>query len=420
MTIKIPIFKSCLLAASLAQFTCSLSAEIALALFNSEMFKPEAYGIQDDLVKKQVNNLKDQYCIEVKIPNSPNSLFFPVEGIQPTTEEAGLYSGARNIEDKAITSWYIKIFQEKFTKTENANNAWKTSFTNAFRKIASDPVGRVLLYRLIIECTRLDITNMDKPFNCCAQDIIIPTKNIADRKNCCRLQISTDPKSDMAFSPRGILFFNLTDTSGLNVFTKKTTQTFDTFEEETFPLDIGLFHEMLHWFHFLQHPTKFINANKKEANVFKYPFRCYYGDATDIITWHSAIRIDAEEIATILGCPHYNNEEHIKLIPLDAFLMKNKQPTDIETRRGYIPASDKFLNGEDLSENTYRLSRSKNAKEKCYLRFGHNSECIDETDIYEIPQRYELAHKVAIDCYKEITGQHPTHWNLIPGQAIQK
>ena len=70
MIIKIPIFKSCLLAASLAQLTCSLSAVTQLQL------PPNTPGLQNETIQKNVNG-KPTECLHIIIPNTNYSLFFP-------------------------------------------------------------------------------------------------------------------------------------------------------------------------------------------------------------------------------------------------------------------------------------------------------------------------------------------------------
>ena len=83
----------------------------------------------------------------------------------------------------------------------------------------------------------------------------------------------------------------------------------------------------------------------------------------------------------------------------------------------YIPQCEKFLKGDDLSENTYRLSRSQNGVHH-YIRFGHG-ECINpNNDAHVIPDRFLLAYRIARDCYFQITNQQPQNWDLAQGQAI--
>lgn len=114
------------------------------------------------------------------------SIRFSKSGCQPTTDEAGEYSGARitkGEDSKKVTSWYMyafggkaaepymdtKIIQDDSIKglypafgndgrniiTVPGGNKFKKKFWNQFKLIASDPVRRVLLYRLLIEIKRV-------------------------------------------------------------------------------------------------------------------------------------------------------------------------------------------------------------------------------------------------------------------------
>jgi hypothetical protein len=113
-------------------------------------------------------------------------IFFPVDGSQPTTEQAVKWSCA-NVQDDAVTEWYMKMFglqtEELHMGFSNASNSItpdsiitldnsvgeqktgicvlgetpatrKDAFIENFRIIASTSVGRVLLYRLLIEIRR--------------------------------------------------------------------------------------------------------------------------------------------------------------------------------------------------------------------------------------------------------------------------
>ena len=77
--------------------------------------------------------------------------------------------------------------------------------------------------------------------------------------------------------------------------------------------------------------------------------------------------------------------------------------------RGFIPLSDRFLNGDDLSENVYRISKTQKPFTHRYMRFGHSDQSIKPVTMNPIPNRFLLAHRVAQDCYQNITGDLPLH-----------
>ena len=80
----------------------------------------------------------------------------------------------------------------------------------------------------------------------------------------------------------------------------------------------------------------------------------------------------------------------------------------------YIPKADKFLNGDDLSENVYRASK------RLPMRFGHVNISINNFCILMHPHRFKLAHRVAFYCYYEITGNILEDWNYAIGEAISR
>ena len=131
-------------------------------------------------------------------------LYFPIDGFQPATDEAGQYSGARynNPDNNRVTDWWVRVFggndavnaihrgmydrllelQMGFDSTNNPVHIIKVNvvgapvnferqFWQAFRTIAADPVGRVLLYRLLLEIRRLDRPGRN---GCCGDDVVLP------------------------------------------------------------------------------------------------------------------------------------------------------------------------------------------------------------------------------------------------------
>ena len=48
-------------------------------------------------------------CVRVPVPNTRCTICFPCDGSQPSTQDAGLWSGA-NDANPAVTDWWIRIF----------------------------------------------------------------------------------------------------------------------------------------------------------------------------------------------------------------------------------------------------------------------------------------------------------------------
>jgi hypothetical protein len=148
-----------------------------------------------ELQQGVIGNPEEQLVGDCKhfIINGKN-VYFPTTGIQPTTEQAIKLSRADILrgtpENNAVAEWYMRMFgwipaddtpsntsesegrlQIGF-KGENEPTAIITlesgddknpehqeekkhiAFWRAFRQIAADPVGRVLLYRILIEIRR--------------------------------------------------------------------------------------------------------------------------------------------------------------------------------------------------------------------------------------------------------------------------
>ena len=274
---------------------------------------------------------------------------------------------------------------------------FEQQFWQNFRQIAADPVGRVLLYRLLIEIRRVD----DSGINGCWEDGITTTDPTLKNRNKTRsIEVYYSNKSSFNFSKQRI-----------NIFLQN--KTLQTFKIENGYLttagDIALFHEMLHWFHFLRHTTRYL-SNRLYATSFKYNTRCYYGDVCGLCVWGE---IRGEEIATILGSPDHNQAAYINLMPNGCFYQNDPGrgiAVNVQRNQVFIPQSDKFLNGDDLSENVYRISKTQINPTHRYMRFGHSDQPIQSVTMDPIPNRFRLAHKVAQNCYQNIIGNLPLHW----------
>jgi hypothetical protein len=127
--------------------------------------------------------------------------------------------------------------------------------------------------------------------------------------------------------------------------------------------DVGLAHEIIHWFHALRYYSRFINEKEAKAGTIRLDGtnikgkRCkinpiiignyFYGANSDMwrysaLPWVTGNNINFEEMRTILGSPKWSN---VKV---------------------------NYIEGDDISENLYRASRD------IPIRFGH-----DNYDFYE-------------------------------------
>ncbi|MFQ6722961.1 MAG: hypothetical protein ACLRFH_00970 [Opitutales bacterium] len=434
----------------------SLTSLVQAAQFH---LPPGTPGLQHENAQSPLNPFMD--CVHIHIPNTTCHLYFPIDGSQPTTTEAGQYSGARfvgQLGDDLVTDWWVRVFggnravnwsrpddQQLLNQPPdipmgfdiNGNiahiinvkhlslcagwNSLRISFWQAFRQIAADPVGRVLLYRLLIEIRRVD---SDTSTQGCEEkgdrdnDEIIRDDDINKKcrsikinqaiEGCCFKIGDNGAQIDFEDLNRGTFVFYFVKNHG-TLLTKNQDR----------PVDVALFHEMLHWFHYLRRLQRVLENKSGKPDSFKYVLRCYYGNQTELCVW--GLICNVEEIATILGSPNHNNQEFIRLMHEDAFLLAgnpnlinnpNFIMVNINGVPQYIPYSERFLNGDDLSENAYRASKD------LPIRYGHVNTSISSYNIFNIPSRFILAHRVAFYCYYEVTGQILRMWNFGPGEAI--
>lgn len=370
--------------------------------------------------------------ISIYVSNPDCTLLFPQNGTQPTTQEAGLCSGARNIGnagDAMVTEWYVRAFggnnavvlATDMPDIIDNNVCWgfgnrhiiqadpviAQQFWQAFLVIAQDPVGRVLLYRLLIEIRRLDHPNGN---GCCENGIAL----LNARNNVRTVYITANPYQGFSFNViNGVGFINFDPNRPVlnTIRIANDNNTIDTYQDNAASYDICLFHELLHWFHFLRHPNRFFESKSNDPALYRYLLRSYYGDLSELYTWGS---IDDEELRTILGSPDYNNEWYRALMSMNAFVQGSPIPVALGLT---LPANASFFNGDDLSENAYRLSRNEHGR-RTHMRFGHGA-CINPCHLQRPSgDRFWLAHRVAIGCYHHITGVIP-NWPLRSGGAAQ-
>ena len=294
------------------------------------------------------------------------------------------------------------------TTIDGTPKNFEQQFWQAFLTISANPVGRVLLYRLLIEIRRVDDTGN----GCCEDGIILDLR----RNNLRTIEVRyTTNGFSFVYADRCINF----DLRNLETLTLHINHNRGGImgQGEKRPNNVALFHEMLHWFHYLRNFQKVLENKKEDALSFKYAMRCYYGDQSELCIWGA--NCNAEEISTILGIPNHNKANHLAYIATNSYLSLINMPHDPivvlnNGVRSYIPNSERFLNGEDLSENAYRCSRG------LHMRFGHTDKTANLIDILNPPLRYQLAHIVAVECYTEITGQQPINWRFRAGEAIKR
>lgn len=370
-------------------------------------------------------NLYGPFKIQINIK-------FPKKGKQPTTAEAALWSCA-NINDDAVTEWYMRMFgwtapeenekkplemgfgiadngkklisapiihaydkgddleeQEEIMTFELQNIFWQT-----FRQIASNPVGRVLLYRLLIEIRRVDkngnecierqYTHLRKP----------DKRQLFYRKTNLSIYITSLIKDDWTYftgkiwqgkarQARIMCYFleerePMTLVHGIwpNFYTEDAVES-DSENDFSIYNQTRLFHEMLHWYQQLRDPVR---VTRETAIAHPYSafhlIQHFYGSPPSTnqnqlmpyLSWIINPRLEGDEFRVICGDRPDRSQTYLE--------------------------EDAFLEGDDLSENALRCSLD------AHMRFGHG-------EAIAFPMSYSalfVAYKTALSCVKNITGQ---------------
>lgn len=371
---------------------------------------------------KTINNIPDQECIHVIVPRTPavcavgvaqamnmeGNIYFPADGTQPTTEEAVKYSCANidNREDSPITDWYMMMFgvipvnqaaigaaiavgnpDNNVPLTPNYVQAgWRTDYLNMnaypqriisfdasvdgtqvddlsisgqqigkrdlfireFRKIASTSVGRVLLYRILIEIRRHNLGGNVGVFE--VEDVY--RIFIQDRNQLRSILIQYG--NNIQFSYDGILEIsnNLVNSSVIGTSIDNNGYTNIVFGFQS-GLDINLFHELGHWYHLLRKYAR--SRSEMDINLLQHSIGKYL--------WNN---LDGSESDNRVDC--------------STWYWRGERGANFEEIRNIIGSSrdidENYLEGDDLSENLYRLCSG------APLRFGHRDNSVpnDDTD----------------------------------------
>ena len=273
----------------------------------------------------------------------------------------------------------------KIIDMDGMDNDQRAAFISDFRKIASNLVGRELLYRILIEIRRYKDKDGVR-VGVIGADVLKDTwQDLLIARNECRSTM-------IKWSNKGN-YFNLGGrTIGFRSMNIMTT-TVSALVGDNHPIrlleresSIGLFHEMIHWFHWLRQPERFNQEsagypivfeeglerliNLHETNINETLGGYFWGNLdgansqdrwkVSAIPWlhesrnHKIFWVNFEEIRAILGAP---TEEQYR-----AKVIKNEYHED-----HYY-----YLNGDDLSENKYRVSLKKK------IRFGHGDQAFYE------------------------------------------
>ncbi|MDR0556109.1 MAG: hypothetical protein LBG20_03870 [Holosporaceae bacterium] len=381
-------------------------------------------------------NLHVAHPVAAAVPVAGDTnIYFPEDGHQPTTQEAVEYSCA-TVNDPRIIEWYVAMFGGSSTIGVGANavnfnqaggidikagfgNAppgggnqprqkiilldasmthvgccrscsydYHDNFWNLFRQVAANPVGRILLYRLLIEIRRIDNTGDG------IAEVTLGIRPSAIRNRSRRISVIRTHGNEWNFFPDGRIEFADNNNSPIPTVIDRNRTALKKRE-----LCIAMFHEMLHWYHCLRDTVRMNveNPHDLSANLNNPILNYYFGGVnpnTINNTWNQDNqRVAIEDMRTILGVtPGING--------LDGNPINN------------------FLNGDDLSENLFRCALNyqniAQRRPRVYMRYGGSIIIHDVGSLNVIV----LAHNVAFTTMSAIVINAAGNWTFVKNGAI--
>jgi hypothetical protein len=246
------------------------------------------------------------------------------------------------------------------------------------RRIASTSVGRVLLYRILIEIRRHNPGGNVG----CLENIIPPHMNLLIRNGLRSISIIWD-NVQFYFGGAGEIGINniTTNLSSIGKEGSTVAGSYDSIINHKLSVDVSLFHEMNHWFHYLRYPDRY----EDEYNRYQIGIHI---DGTNFaamgLPGNPAIRAGiALTTVAALGIYYWRviggwanmNISEAKWYAWKTGGAAQEQRPDFEEIRNilglenrHLPPGLIFYNGDDLSENLYRMSIG------VPLRFGYGAE----------------------------------------------
>jgi hypothetical protein len=398
-----------IVASVVSTFAAVLDLPDAPELYETRVLASEEYPV-GGLIEVALNGVFiEEYSKQVVIREKKTALhvaryyepyeqiyiYFPRDGHQPTTAEAVRYSCANvdNRENSPITDWYVRAFggdtgvelsqgraapvpdpapQLGFTAAvavapahiitvAGASPPFDRNFWQVFRAIASNPVGRVLLYRILIEIRR-----QNAGVGCVENSVLLNDAFIQDRNNC--RSISIHQGANAYDEGTHQILFTFDDTKEVNTVSINNNVNAIEIIRHPRSSDIGLFHEMLHWFHSLRDYKRYCLDGHGAYD--RQEFANLITPAGAII--NGVYQIGAMAYQIDIASHHYNGiapadngRRQVSARPWDGDYEEMR--TILGVPVGY--SAMHFKNGDDLSENLYRLSKANNIDRN--IRFGH-------------------------------------------------
>ena len=213
-----------------------------------------------------------------------------------------------------------------------------------------------MLYRLLIEIRRKkDIQWIPDP------TISISPARISDRNNCRSLCVEWRVDKCNAFSKDTARFGFNCEADGKRQCVGQTTEkgmailmycsSYNSYS------DIGMFHELCHWYHFLRNPCRYLNERTASNSTVRL-------NGTDI---RDSMRIPIGQYFWRHQIAVNNNRWKVSALPwIDSEGGWHVHFEEIRNILGVKKNISDYMEGDDLSENLYRISIGQP------IRFGHS------------------------------------------------
>jgi hypothetical protein len=287
---------------------------------------------------------------------------------------------------------------------QNFNN-YQNAFIRSFIQIASNPVGRLLLYRLLIEIIKSDHTKTTIVSNTEEEDFW--SDDEGKNKKSITLKFERGKISYSYENSELILdLFNSEERESFCV--KKWGHGFKIAKMEGLPIAISIFHEMLHWFHYLLDSKKVGFGETSSIN-----------DKVDDLPDLSNFSTELSQRFPILKKYYYDNRH-------PGNIWKADQLYDFSVEEMSVILGDFDDNGQnigyELSENlfrcslSYQLMSSKKIQSPIPIRLGHFIDLNPTRKAFEINAdiTYPLinAHKTTVKTMNLIQPEAAAQWKF--------
>lgn len=219
----------------------------------------------------------------------------------------------------------------------------KNLFIKELKKIASTSVGRVLLYRILIEVRR---HIQDSNIGTCGNDIVLIANSSFRERN---RSIEIDKGQSQYVKGSGRIKFDVTNIRNAVIGRRKNLYSYIATDPTL--NDVNIFHEMIHWFHYLRNPGRQTLEEKVSSDEL-----CQISESDGVYQCYWGMLDDGTSRERLNSMTPWRADDACQQVLLE----------EIRTMLG-MPKNASYIEGDDLSENLYRACTHQP------LCFGHES-----------------------------------------------